>query len=190
MARSQTLNCAAPAREVEILHRAAYANNKPRKLKKDCRPWMKLLSPLSIFSLPTVAGHENIPLEVHSGKHSSFFNHALRVTMTQLSSLFLFSSHHPFLIVPGPPEWATLDVVGSNTLKTTFAPPLWNGGSPVSSYLVNSFFALLLIFHNCKSLLAEYTYRLTFHPFRRILLRRLNGTRKLASLRCNALLRL
>jgi hypothetical protein len=38
--------------------------------------------------------------------------------------------------VPGPPEWATLKVLGSNTLQTTFAPPLWDGGSPITSYLV------------------------------------------------------
>ena len=38
--------------------------------------------------------------------------------------------------VPGPPDWATLDVIGANTLQTTFSPPLWDGGSPVTSYLV------------------------------------------------------
>ena len=38
--------------------------------------------------------------------------------------------------VPGPPEWATLDVIGSNTLRTSFAPPLWDGGAPILSYLV------------------------------------------------------
>ena len=45
-----------------------------------------------------------------------------------------YSSHS--ISVPGPPEWATLKVLGSNTLQTTFAPPLWDGGSPVTSYLV------------------------------------------------------
>ena len=38
--------------------------------------------------------------------------------------------------VPGPPDWATLNVIGANTLQTTFSPPLWDGGSPVTSYLV------------------------------------------------------
>ena len=38
--------------------------------------------------------------------------------------------------VPGPPEWATLDVVGSRALLATFAPPLRDGGVPVESYLV------------------------------------------------------
>lgn len=38
--------------------------------------------------------------------------------------------------VPGPPEWATLNVIGANTLQATFAPPLWDGGSPITSYLV------------------------------------------------------
>jgi hypothetical protein len=38
--------------------------------------------------------------------------------------------------LPGPPEWATLNVIGANTLQATFAPPLWDGGSPITSYLV------------------------------------------------------
>ena len=38
--------------------------------------------------------------------------------------------------VPGPPDWATLNVIGANTLQTTFLPPLWDGGSPLTSYLV------------------------------------------------------
>ena len=42
----------------------------------------------------------------------------------------------PLLSVPGPPEWATLNVIGANTLQATFAPPLWDGGSPITSYLV------------------------------------------------------
>ncbi|KAL9189871.1 hypothetical protein ACHAXT_009546 [Thalassiosira profunda] len=45
--------------------------------------------------------------------------------------------HAPALqSVPGPPEWATLDVLGANTLQTTFAPPSLDGGSPITSYLV------------------------------------------------------
>lgn len=42
----------------------------------------------------------------------------------------------PLLSVPGPPEWATLHVIGANTLQATFAPPLRDGGSPITSYLV------------------------------------------------------
>ncbi|KAL7537095.1 hypothetical protein ACHAXR_007582 [Thalassiosira sp. AJA248-18] len=76
------------------------------ELNSGCRHWKKLLSSLSLCSLPFAIGHEgaaHLP-----GAHS----------------------------VPGPPEWATLDVIGSNTLRTTFAPPLWDGGSPISTYLV------------------------------------------------------
>ena len=40
------------------------------------------------------------------------------------------------LSVPGPVELASLSVIGSNTLQTTFSPPLFDGGSPVTSYLV------------------------------------------------------
>jgi len=40
------------------------------------------------------------------------------------------------LSVPGPPELAKLEVIGKNTLQTTFAPPLFDGGSPITSYLV------------------------------------------------------
>ena len=67
----------------------------------------KLFSLLSFFSLPFAVGLED-------------------------ASHHLPDSHS----VPGPPEWATLDVIGSNTLRTTFAPPLWDGDSPISSYLV------------------------------------------------------
>ncbi|KAL3774885.1 hypothetical protein ACHAW5_007303 [Stephanodiscus triporus] len=66
----------------------------------------KIISSLSLLTLPYVVGH----------------NYAH-------DSPRLYS-------VPGPPEWATLDVIGANTLRTTFAPPLWDGGSPISSYLI------------------------------------------------------
>mmetsp|Transcript_25263 Transcript_25263/g.52844 ORF Transcript_25263/g.52844 Transcript_25263/m.52844 type:complete len:1508 (+) Transcript_25263:155-4678(+) len=73
----------------------------------DHRHWKKLFSSLSFFSLPFAIGHEDVPHHLPEA-HS----------------------------VPGPPEWATLDVIGSNTLRTIFAPPLWDGDSPISSYLV------------------------------------------------------
>lgn len=71
--------------------------------------WKMLFSSLLFFLLPFAIGHEDFHLPHHlPEKHS----------------------------VPGPPEWGVLDVIGSNTLRTTFAPPLWDGDSPVLSYLV------------------------------------------------------
>ena len=69
----------------------------------------------------------------------------LKLLSSTLATLLLAAAGHDgsslgysqsTLSVPGPPEWATLKVLGSNTLKTTFAPPLWDGGSPITSYLV------------------------------------------------------
>ena len=40
--------------------------------------------------------------------------------------------------VPGPPDWATLNVIGANTLQTTFLPPLWDGGSPLTWQIENN----------------------------------------------------
>jgi hypothetical protein len=39
--------------------------------------------------------------------------------------------------VPDPPSRATLDVVGSDSLEVSFAPPLSDGGSPITSYTVS-----------------------------------------------------
>jgi len=61
---------------------------------------------------------------------------SLLLQQTQVASGH-YDSHLPEIYsVPGPPDWATLDVIGANTLQTTFSPPLWDGGSPVTSYLV------------------------------------------------------
>ena len=72
-------------------------------------------------------------------------SHGTKFPLTN-SLIFLVSSlvstsghneaHLPQTSVPGPPNWATLDVIGANTLQTKFSPPLWDGGSPVTSYLV------------------------------------------------------
>ena len=77
-----------------------------RMISNDNSRLRKMLSSLSLLSLPFVGGHKDA--------HHSLGLHS----------------------VPGPPEWATLDVIGANTLRTTFAPPLWDGGSPISSYLI------------------------------------------------------
>ena len=38
--------------------------------------------------------------------------------------------------LPGPPTFASLEVVGSNALRTKWSAPLFDGGDPVTSYLV------------------------------------------------------
>lgn len=38
--------------------------------------------------------------------------------------------------LPGPPTFASLEVVGSNALRTKWSAPLLDGGDPVTSYLV------------------------------------------------------
>lgn len=58
------------------------------------------------------------------------------VTLSSLAAGHDVIGYSQTASVPGPPEWATLQVLGSNTLQTTFAPPLWDGGSPITSYLV------------------------------------------------------
>ena len=47
-------------------------------------------------------------------------------------------AHHSpgSLSVPGPPERATLDVIGATTLRAVFEPPLSDGGSKILSYLL------------------------------------------------------
>ncbi len=41
--------------------------------------------------------------------------------------------------VPDPPVFATLDVVGADALEVSFEqPPLSDGGSPITSYMVRN----------------------------------------------------
>ena len=79
-----------------------------------CHWKKKIFASLSLFSLPfATSGHDDTNNNNNAAAH-----------LPDLHS------------VPGPPEWATLDVIGSNTLRTTFAPPLFDGGSTIASYLV------------------------------------------------------